>query len=203
MAELWPISSHGSSFQRLLRSPRRRQAPRPHSLLRRQVNWSLRQLKFEQASGQGRIDSEDSSARVKWLRKNSQRVIPKGWVCPRNLLFLGFGEEKQIPRFARDDKKSTFSAACEAVPYKDSAVTTRVLKPLRLEAFHQLPFLMEEVNSRLSIFLRKGLRGRLVPVCTGTSGPEDRSRRLPLPSGRTARRTVTAKRARTHPQAWA
>jgi hypothetical protein len=47
------------------------------------------------------------------------------------------------------------------------------------------------------------LRGRLVPVWTGTSGPEDRSRRLPLPSGRTARRTVTAQRARTHPQAWA
>jgi hypothetical protein len=46
--------------------------------------------------------------RLLWLRKNSQRVIPKGWVCPRNLLFLGFGEEKQIPRFARDDKKHFF-----------------------------------------------------------------------------------------------
>jgi hypothetical protein len=46
--------------------------------------------------------------RLKWLRKNSQRVIPKGWVCPRNLLFLGFGEEKQIPRFARDDKNHSF-----------------------------------------------------------------------------------------------
>src|ERR1700674_4758153 len=46
--------------------------------------------------------------RLNRLRKNSQRVIPKGWVCPRNLLFLGFGEEKQIPRFARDDKKSLF-----------------------------------------------------------------------------------------------
>jgi hypothetical protein len=46
--------------------------------------------------------------RLKWLRKNSQRVIPKGWVCPRNLLFLEFGEEKQIPRFARDDKKALF-----------------------------------------------------------------------------------------------
>jgi hypothetical protein len=46
--------------------------------------------------------------RLKWLRKNSQRVIPKGRVCPRNLLFLGFGEEKQIPRFARDDKKHFF-----------------------------------------------------------------------------------------------
>jgi hypothetical protein len=45
---------------------------------------------------------------LQWLRKNSQRVIPKGWVCPRNLLFLGFGEEKQIPRFARDDKKHFF-----------------------------------------------------------------------------------------------
>ena len=52
-------------------------------------------------------------------------------------------------------------------------------------------------------FKGKELRGRLVPVWTGTSGPEDRSRRLPLPSGRTARRTVTAQRARTHPQAWA
>jgi hypothetical protein len=47
-------------------------------------------------------------SRLKWLRKNSHRVIPKGWVCPRNLLFLGFGEEKQIPRFARDDKKALF-----------------------------------------------------------------------------------------------
>jgi hypothetical protein len=46
--------------------------------------------------------------RLKWLRKNSKRVIPKGRVCPRNLLFLGFGEEKQIPRFARDDKKALF-----------------------------------------------------------------------------------------------
>jgi len=54
-------------------------------------------------------------------------------------------------------------------------------------------------------FLRKVLRGRLVPsaAADGTSGPEDRSRRLPLPSGRTARRTITAQRARTHPQAWA
>jgi hypothetical protein len=42
------------------------------------------------------------------LRENLQRVIPKGWVCPRNLLFLGLGEEKQIPRFARDDKKVFF-----------------------------------------------------------------------------------------------
>src|ERR1700687_6244717 len=46
--------------------------------------------------------------RHRWLRKNSQRVIPKGWVCPRSLLFLGLGEEKQIPRFARDDKKALF-----------------------------------------------------------------------------------------------
>jgi hypothetical protein len=46
--------------------------------------------------------------RLKWLRKKSQRVIPTGRVCPRNLLFPGFGEEKQIPRFARDDKKALF-----------------------------------------------------------------------------------------------
>ncbi len=44
-------------------------------------------------------------------------------------------------------------------------------------------------------------RGRLVPAGTGTSGPEDRSRRLPLAAGRTARRTVTAQRAGTHPKA--
>jgi hypothetical protein len=42
------------------------------------------------------------------LRKNKQCVIPKGGVRPRNLLFLGFGEEKQIPRFARDDKNALF-----------------------------------------------------------------------------------------------
>jgi len=35
-------------------------------------------------------------------------VIPKGWVCPRNLIFPVLGEEKQIPRFARDDKKHFF-----------------------------------------------------------------------------------------------
>ena len=35
------------------------------------------------------------------LRKNSHHVIPKGGDCPRNLLFLGSREEKQIPRFAR------------------------------------------------------------------------------------------------------
>ncbi len=39
------------------------------------------------------------------LRKNSKHVIPKGGICPMNLLFLGSREEKQIPRFARDDKK--------------------------------------------------------------------------------------------------
>jgi hypothetical protein len=53
-----------------------------------------------------------------------------GWVCPRNLLFLGFGEEKQIPRFARDDKR-TFSAACEAVPHKDSAIANTLMPLLR------------------------------------------------------------------------
>jgi len=39
------------------------------------------------------------------VRKNSHHVIPKGGVCPKNLLFLGSREEKQIPRFAQDDKK--------------------------------------------------------------------------------------------------
>jgi len=43
------------------------------------------------------------------LRKKSHDVIPKGGVCPRNLLFFGSREEKQIPRFARDDKKYFFS----------------------------------------------------------------------------------------------
>jgi len=43
---------------------------------------------------------------LNWLRKNSHPVIPKGGVCPRNLLFLGSREGKQIPRFARDDKKN-------------------------------------------------------------------------------------------------
>jgi len=43
------------------------------------------------------------------MRKRPQLVIPKGGVCPRNLLFLESGEEKQIPRFARDDKKHFFS----------------------------------------------------------------------------------------------
>jgi hypothetical protein len=50
-----------------------------------------------------------------WLRKNSQRVIPKGWVCPRNLFFLEFGDEKQIPRFARDDKKALFPQPVEPI----------------------------------------------------------------------------------------
>jgi hypothetical protein len=38
--------------------------------------------------------------RLNRLRKNPHLVIPKGGVCPRNLLFLGSREEKQIPRFA-------------------------------------------------------------------------------------------------------
>jgi len=55
--------------------------------------------------------------RLNRLRKNSHRVIPKGGVCPRNLLFPGSRKEKQIPRFARfttnvhrerDDKKHFF-----------------------------------------------------------------------------------------------
>jgi len=51
---------------------------------------------------------ETKAHRLKWLRKNSQLVIPKGGLCPRNLLFLGSREEMQIPRFARDDKKYFF-----------------------------------------------------------------------------------------------
>jgi hypothetical protein len=58
--------------------------------------------------GVGLVLAWTKTRRLKWLRKNSQRVIPKGRVCPKNLLFLGFGEEKQIPRFARDDKKALF-----------------------------------------------------------------------------------------------
>jgi len=50
------------------------------------------------------------------MRKNSQRVIPEGWVCPRNLLFLAFGEEKQIPRFAWDDKKEFFPQPLKPAP---------------------------------------------------------------------------------------
>jgi hypothetical protein len=45
----------------------------------------------------------------KALRKNSHHVIPKGGVWPKNSLFLGSREEKQIPRVARDDKKHYFS----------------------------------------------------------------------------------------------
>jgi hypothetical protein len=49
---------------------------------------------------------------LKKPRKSSHRVIPKGWVCPRNLLFRAFGEEKQIlrsPRRPQDDKNALFS----------------------------------------------------------------------------------------------
>jgi hypothetical protein len=46
--------------------------------------------------------------RLKRLRKNSRYVIPKDGVCPRNLLFLGSREEKQISRFTRDDGKYFF-----------------------------------------------------------------------------------------------
>jgi hypothetical protein len=52
------------------------------------------------------------------MQKNSHHVIPKGGVCPRNLLFPGTRKEKQIPRFARDDKQF-FSEACEAATYED------------------------------------------------------------------------------------
>jgi len=57
------------------------------------------------------IHGQINSDRLKWLRKNSRQVMPKGWVFPRNLIFLGFGEEKQIPRSPRrprDDKKALF-----------------------------------------------------------------------------------------------
>jgi hypothetical protein len=67
--------------------------------------------------------------RLLWLRKNSQRVIPKGWVCPRNLLFLGFGEEKQIPRFARDDKKHFFRNLFSLRGFVLAKFKTRRLKP--------------------------------------------------------------------------
>ena len=41
----------------------------------------------------------------------------KGCFCPRNLLFLEFGEKKQIPRFARDDNKVVFPQ-----PVKDNGL---------------------------------------------------------------------------------
>jgi hypothetical protein len=39
--------------------------------------------------------------------KNPQLVIPKGGVCPRDLLFLKFAE-KQIPRVTQDDNKGHY-----------------------------------------------------------------------------------------------
>jgi hypothetical protein len=36
---------------------------------------------------------------------------------------------REILRFAQNDKR-TFSAACEAVPYKDLAVVTQALQPV-------------------------------------------------------------------------
>jgi hypothetical protein len=39
----------------------------------------------------------------------------EGAVCPRNLFFLEFGEEKQIPRFARVDKKALFPLSVTSV----------------------------------------------------------------------------------------
>ncbi len=63
--------------------------------------------------------------RLNRLRKSSDHVIPKGRVCPRNLLFLGRREEKQIPRYARftvnvrrerDDKKYLFRRLKPAPP---------------------------------------------------------------------------------------
>src|SRR5579863_207102 len=60
-----------------------------------------------------------------WLRKNSQQVIPKGWIRPRNLLFLGVGEEKQIPRFARDDKKALFPQPVKPFLLYEASCVTR------------------------------------------------------------------------------
>ncbi len=62
------------------------------------------------------------------MRKNSHYVIPKGGVCPRNLLFLGTREEKQIPRFARDDKQYFFRSLFSLRVFCDCAKTRR-LKP--------------------------------------------------------------------------
>ena len=44
-------------------------------------------------------------------------------------------------------------------------------------------------------------RGRLAPTESGRAGPNAQLGRLPWAPGGTARRTVTAQRARTHPQA--
>jgi hypothetical protein len=72
-----------------------------------------------------------------------------------------------------------------------------------LERPERFPWPLSTVLLILKRFYGKCLRGRLVPAGTGTSGPEDRSRRLPLSSRRAARWTVTTQRAGTHPQAWA
>src|SRR5271165_3042153 len=84
-------------------------------------------------------------ARVNRLAKNWHRVIPKGGVCPRNLLFLGSREEKQIPRFARDDKKYSFgvlhwnealpqsTASPRALDAGASAAVDRATRTSRLE----------------------------------------------------------------------
>jgi hypothetical protein len=53
---------------------------------------------------------------VKQAVEKLATVIPKGWVRPRNLIFLRVARiaEKQIPRFARDDNKRTSSATYTA-----------------------------------------------------------------------------------------
>jgi len=48
---------------------------------------------------------------VEQASQAAEKLAPchsEGGVCPRNLLFLGSPEEKQIPRFARDDKNFFF-----------------------------------------------------------------------------------------------
>ena len=58
------------------------------------------------------------------------KVSFRGRGLPEESAFFFLGlVKKQIPRFARDDIKLLFSAACGAVPYKDLEVATRTLRP--------------------------------------------------------------------------
>jgi hypothetical protein len=72
---------------------------------------------------------------LQWLRKNSQLVIPKGGVCPRNLLFHGSREEKQIPRFALDDKEYFFRSLFSLRGLGLAKTKTRRLKPAPPKTF--------------------------------------------------------------------
>jgi hypothetical protein len=78
---------------------------------------------------------------LKWLWKNSQLVVPKDGVCPRNLLFPGCREKKQIPRFARDGKR-IYSTAFSAFASGGSAFVCAATK------FHRLKpvLLVEEIK---------------------------------------------------------